>query len=235
MERNLRLLYAEDDRITADETAEYLQEEGFDVYTVHDGDSAWSSFRTLQPDIVLLDYQMPGKNGIEVFQLIHAVAPGTPVFILSSYTEYSIASLKVGATDFIRKDIKLEELSLRLKIAWERSRNTAAAPETEAPSAIYYLNEQCNYNAANHILYINNQGITLSGMLGELFTLLCRNQNHYVPIDTLCLHLWNITNPGKTSCLRDYISDLRKILSAAPSLRIHSKYRKGYCLETISH
>lgn len=229
------MLYAEDDRITAEETAEYLQDEGFDVHTVDNGDSAWNSFRTFQPDIVLLDYQMPMKNGIEVFRLIHSVDPDTPVFILSSYTEYSIASLKAGTTDFIRKDMKTKELCLRLKIACERSRNMVSTTELEAPSAIYYLNEQCCYNATNHILYINHRSITLSGMLGELFTILCQNQNHYVSSETLCLHLWNIANTGKTGCLRAYISDLRKILSATPTLRIHSKYRKGYCLETISY
>ena len=123
MQDKLRLLYAEDNPDTARETAEELEEYGFEVNTVYDGDEAWMAFQETNPDLVLLDYRMPGKNGLEVFSLIHRMNPNIPVLILSSYTEYCIASLKNGTADFIRKDALIEEVALRLKMAWKQSRN----------------------------------------------------------------------------------------------------------------
>ena len=57
--KKIKILYAEDNRITAQETGEALED-----------DEAWLAYQSSRPDVVVLDYQMPGKTGIEVFLLI---------------------------------------------------------------------------------------------------------------------------------------------------------------------
>lgn len=234
MQNKLRLLYAEDNPDTARETAEELEEYGFEVNTVYDGDEAWMAFQETNPDLVLLDYRMPGKNGLEVFSLIHRMNPNIPVLILSSYTEYCIASLKNGTADFIRKDALIEEVALRLKMAWKQSRNLPLTEKLPDTQEIYYLSENCRYNAGNTTLFINEQPIQLTTVPGELLTVLCQNQNHYVSKQTLCKRIWNVYNSGKTTSLRNYISDLRKMLEGADTIEIRSSYGKGYCLKTLS-
>ena len=65
--KKIKILYAEDNRITAQETGEALEDNGYEVKTVFDGDEAWLAYQSSRPDVVVLDYQMPGRTGIEVF------------------------------------------------------------------------------------------------------------------------------------------------------------------------
>ena len=98
-----KLLYAEDNRLTAKEMTEILEEEGYEVVTTYSGDEAWETFQRISPDLVLLDFRMPGLNGLEVFERIRQANAEIPVLILSSYNEYCVPSLKSGTADFIRK------------------------------------------------------------------------------------------------------------------------------------
>ena len=91
-----KLLYAEDNRLTAKEMTEILEEEGYEVVTTYSGDEAWETFERISPDLVLLDFRMPGLNGLEVFERIRQVDAEIPVLILSSYNEYCVPSLKSG-------------------------------------------------------------------------------------------------------------------------------------------
>ena len=65
-----KLLYAEDNRLTAKEMTEILEEEGYEVVTTYSGDEAWETFERISPDLVLLDFRMPGLNGLEFVQRI---------------------------------------------------------------------------------------------------------------------------------------------------------------------
>ena len=82
-----KLLYAEDNRLTAKEMTEILEEEGYEVVTTYSGDEAWETFERISPDLVLLDFRMPGLNGLEVFERIRQVDAEIPVLILSSFNE----------------------------------------------------------------------------------------------------------------------------------------------------
>lgn len=118
--KKIKILYAEDNRITAQETGEALEDNGYEVTTVFDGDEAWLAYQSSRPDVVVLDYQMPGKTGIEVFLLIRQLDKEIPVLILSSYTELCAASLKIGTSDFVRKDGGIDELCARIEAALSR-------------------------------------------------------------------------------------------------------------------
>ena len=73
-----KLLYAEDNRLTAKEMTEILEEEGYEVVTTYSGDEAWETFERISPDLVLLDFRMPGLNGLEVFERIRQVDAEIP-------------------------------------------------------------------------------------------------------------------------------------------------------------
>lgn len=230
MDRKLKILYAEDNPVTVLETTEALEENGYEVQTVFDGDEAWLAFQESPPDIVLLDYQMPGKTGIEVFLLIREIDPHIPVLILSSYTEYCVAALKIGMADFIRKDGGTEEICVRIKLAWQRrTRSSLPCPDAQV---FYQLSPDCSFQSGNSTLNIHDKAIPLNGMLAEILTILCQNQNHYLSKKIICQRLWKNDNQVKMNLLCDYISKLRQLLKEDSSLEICSSYGKGYCLKT---
>ena len=228
--KKIKILYAEDNRITAQETGEALEDNGYEVKTVFDGDEAWLAYQSTRPYVVVLDYQMPGKTGIEVFLLIRQLDKKIPVLILSSYTELCAASLKIGTSDFVRKDGGIDELCARIEAALNRY----PGPEiTGHPSEkVYQLSPTSRFYPANSTLEIGDQRYPLKTMLAELLTIYCQNQNSFIPGTIICRRLWNNDNASKISLLRDYISELRKILKADTSLKIRSSYGKGYCFST---
>lgn len=144
---------------------------------------------------------MPGKTGIEVFLLIRQLDKKIPVLILSSYTELCAASLKIGTSDFVRKDGGIDELCARIEAALNRY----PGPEiTGHPSEkIYQLSPNSCFYPANSTLEIGGQRYPLKTMLAELLTIFCQNQNSFIPGTIICRRLWNNDNASKISLLRD--------------------------------
>lgn len=229
MPDKLKILYAEDNRITSQETSEALEENGYIVHPVYDGNEAWLAFQDSRPDIVLLDYQMPHRNGIEVFLLIRQIDPVIPVLILSSYTELCAASLKIGTSDFVRKDGGIDEICARIEAAWQR--RSQPGENTYVQQSTYQLSNLTCFYPSSTLLVINGQRIPLNKMLSELLAILCQNKNRFISGTTICKRLWNNDCDSKIHLLRDYISELRKLLKDDHILHIRSAYGKGYCLE----
>ncbi|MFZ5823508.1 MAG: response regulator transcription factor [Bacillota bacterium] len=82
------------------------------VASVSSGEEALELFPTLRPDIVLTDIYMPGMDGLELMQRLHAEAPDTVFVVLSGYDEFEKArrSLQVGAVDYILKPARVKEI-----------------------------------------------------------------------------------------------------------------------------
>ena len=167
-----KLLYAEDNRLTAKEMTEILEEEGYEVVTTYSGDEAWETFERISPDLVLLDFRMPGLNGLEVFERIRQVDAEIPVLILSSYNEYCVPSLKSGTADFIRKEADIEEICARIAAVWQR--HASGKTNDSAGETVLRLSELTTFRTDSFTLRIGPNIIPLTGALGEVLVLLCR-------------------------------------------------------------
>jgi DNA-binding response OmpR family regulator len=107
-----------------------LEAEGYAVETADSGTIALTKIESTPPDLVLLDVMMPGMNGFEVTQKIrqNEELPFIPILLLTAYDQTSAAQgLNLGANDFIRKPINLDELLARVK-AFLRLKTDAELP-----------------------------------------------------------------------------------------------------------
>ena len=147
-----KLLYAEDNRLTAKEMTEILEEEGYEVVTTYSGDEAWETFERISPDLVLLDFRMPGLNGLEVFERIRQVDAEIPVLILSSYNEYCVPSLKSGTADFIRKEADIAEICARIAAVWQR--HASGKTNDSAGETVLRLSELTTFRTDSFTLRI---------------------------------------------------------------------------------
>ena len=113
MGNNMRILYAEDNELDAELTKIILEEHEFTVDIVTKGDEAWDAYNRQKPDILLLDLNLPQKDGIEVTRLIRQKDPHTHIIIYTSHgePEREIAALDAGADEFIPKDRPFENLA----------------------------------------------------------------------------------------------------------------------------
>ncbi len=122
------VLVVEDDKNIAELLQMYLEKEGYAVTVAHDGGAGLSKFRTIQPDLVMLDVMMPVMDGWSVCKAIRAESQ-TPVIMLTAKgeTDDKVTGLKTGADDYITKPFEMKEVLARIEAVLRRSGSTAAA------------------------------------------------------------------------------------------------------------
>src|SRR5512132_430066 len=117
------ILIVDDEPLNLDLLDQELAELGHVTERALDGSEALLKLDTANPDLVLLDYQMPGMNGIEVLREIRRRDQNLPVVIITAYgtIERAVEAVKAGAEDFITKPFDPEHLSLVVTKALERA------------------------------------------------------------------------------------------------------------------
>lgn len=103
-EESIHILYKEE-----------LEEEGYEVESVLDGEAALKSFEEYKPDLVILDINMPGMDGIEVLRRMKQNRPQVPVILSSAYPEYKQDLGSWASDDYIVKSFNLDDLKNSVK------------------------------------------------------------------------------------------------------------------------
>ncbi|HID97334.1 MAG TPA: response regulator [Thermodesulfobacteriaceae bacterium] len=98
-EESIHLLYREE-----------LEEEGYTVISAMNGEDALNAFNSEQPDLIILDINMPGMDGIEVLRQMKESKPDVPVILSSAYPEYKQDLASWASDDYIVKSFNLDEL-----------------------------------------------------------------------------------------------------------------------------
>ena len=150
------VLIVEDDHNISELLQMYLEKEGYTVAAAYDGGEGLAKFRTLKPDLVLLDVMMPVMAGWSVCKAIRAEAQ-TPIIMLTAKgdTESKVMGLKTGADDYVTKPFSPAELTARVDALMRRSGGAAVdAGEIEQPPFLL--------NTRNRTLEKNGQRIKLT-------------------------------------------------------------------------
>jgi two-component system, response regulator, stage 0 sporulation protein F len=98
-EEGIQLLYREE-----------FEEEGYEVISAYNGDEALEKFSLEQPDLVILDINMPGMNGIEVLRRMKEINADLPVILSSAYQEYKQDFGSWASEEYVVKSANLDEL-----------------------------------------------------------------------------------------------------------------------------
>ncbi len=211
-----RVLLAEDDVDLVDVSTYALRRFGFDVVAVTDGAAAVQRWQKDAPDLVLLDLNLPQKNGFDVCRAIREHGT-TPVIIVSGAGDEDdiIKGFEVGADDYMRKPVSYRELAMRARAVLQRRGATTALEST---------------NIARHgdvEVDLDNLEVRKSGSLVRLTRLevrtlffLVSNAGRVVSTDRLIELVWNF-NGGDPFSLKTHISHIRGKLNC-------EKGRPGY-------
>jgi len=119
-----RILIVDDEPLNLDLLSQELTDLGYTVVQASNGSEALETIDTLPPELVVLDFQMPGMNGIEVLTEIRRRKKDMPVIMLTAYgtIDRAVESMKAGADDFITKPFNPDHLALVVKKALEQAR-----------------------------------------------------------------------------------------------------------------
>lgn len=113
----MKILIAEDDRLTREGLIEFLESEGYDAIGAADGTEAIQLVRSDEPDLVCLDIMMPHQSGYEVCRLLRSQWPSLPIIFISAKAEEidRLVGFELGADDFVAKPFSVREVLARVR------------------------------------------------------------------------------------------------------------------------
>lgn len=215
----MKVLVIDDDAHLRDalEIGIQLQWEDAHVLTAADGEVGLDRFFNEEPDIVLLDVNMPLKNGFEVLKAIRQVSD-VPVIMLTARGEDidQVRGLELGADDYIGKPFSHLALMARIKAALRRA---------ELPPPVQALPD---FQAGELAIHFQNQEVTVGGQQVKLTPVeykllyhLVRNAGHLLPHQALLDRVWGGDYDASPEYLKVFVSRLR------------AKLRNGHGFEYI--
>lgn len=228
-EAKISILYAEDDEFGAKLTKTILEKENFEVEIVSDGSEAWKAYKERKPDILLLDLDMPGKDGLEITRLVREHDQQTPILVYTTHGEPAkeVAVLDAGADEFINKERPPEVLIAYMKRVREKIKKYMNIPH------LYRLSDHTTYNSITRELIIDGITTQLKTIDGRFLQLLCA-KNHEVSGKSYLIHgIWGKADINKESELKKYASRVRTNLKTDLTLKIEFR-DEGYILMSVS-
>ena len=178
---------------------------GFDVIEATDGMSALTLMRTNQPQLAVIDINMPLMDGFELVERLRSTNNFIPVLMLTAREDKTdiARGLKIGADDYVIKPFGIEELVLRIRAILRRSYKSATAPAVLSCGPITIDDDQ-------HCVTFNGQVIDLSPTEYRLLQILMEKKGRVLSKKLLLDEVWGITFESESTVTDTYISYLRK-------------------------
>jgi len=202
----MKLLIIEDDKDILSFLTKGFKELGYTIDSALDGTDGEYLALTNSYDIIILDWMLPSKNGIEILSNLRKQNINTPIIMLTAKdtTLDKIQGLKNGADDYIGKPFSFDELEARIEALYRRT----------------YLSTKSNIISFNNIsididkkiVLKNNKKLELSAKEYELLIFLLTNKNSYVGKSMIEEYLWNNEEFISSNVIEVTIYNLRKKL-----------------------
>jgi len=223
-----RILLVEDDERLANLTSEYLQKNGFAVSVEGHGDIAEKRILNEQPDLVILDIMLPGKDGFEICRAVRQSFRGVILMLTARDEDLDqILGLELGADDFIAKPVQPRVLLARIKALLRRLPGTVSEASASQEQLAF---GQFQISQATRTASLAGQPIDLTTAEFDLLWLLANRAGSVLSRDDLLQDLRGIGFDGLDRSIDARISRLRKKLNDDPDnpTRIKTVRGKGY-------
>ena len=223
----LRILIVEDERKIADALKQGLSENGFDAEVAYDGSIGLKIFRSRPFNLVLLDINLPGMNGLELCQSIRGINPAVPIIMLTAMgtVEDKIEGFEAGADDYIVKPFDFRELLVRVRALLKRM-NAPAVSGTILQAGDLIM------NLDSKEVKRDGKTVALTAKEFQLLEYLLRNKNRVVSRADIALNVWDIDFDTRTNVIDVYVNYLRKKIDRGfEEPLIHTQVGMGYILK----
>ena len=221
----MKLLLVEDNLAMQTTLQRTFQRRGMQVVTCDDGNRALDRWRASVPDVVVLDLNLPGQDGLQVLAAARAEGLAAPVLILTARGAVGdrILGLNTGADDYLPKPFDLGELEARVRALMRR-----AGAEGD-PDVLRFAELQLD--AGRHGVRVGDAFVELTRTEYQLLELLMLNPRRVLPHTLIYDRVWGYDFGPESNGLRVYVGYLRRKLEEAGARPlIHTIRGVGYVL-----
>jgi two-component system response regulator MprA len=220
---NERILIIEDDPAILKLLQRGLSYEGYMVDVATDGRMGLNLARDHHPDLVILDWMLPGMDGLEVCRRLR-LGGGVPILMLTAKDKIGdrVQGLDAGADDYMVKPFDLEELLARIRALLRR---------TQAERVQVYKFADLMMDTSSRIVTRGTRHIQLTAKEFELMELFLRHPRQVLTREIIFDRVWGYDFGGESNVLEVYIRYLRQKLEEGNEPRlIHTVRSVGYVL-----
>ena len=218
----MRLLIVEDEKELCDTVAKSLYGSGYEVDTCYDGDEALDYILSDDYDLIVLDLNLPGTDGMDILRELRKKNEETKVLILSARSQIAdkVEGLDAGANDYMEKPFHLQELEARIRSLTRRK---------FVQKDVCLECGELTFDTRKREAYAKGIPVTLTRKENGILEYLILNQGRPVSQEELIEHVWDASVDSFSGSVRVHMSSLRKKLKAALGYDpIVNKVGEGY-------
>lgn len=201
-----------------------LSFEGYQVSVANDGLSGLTMARESHPDIVILDWMLPGMSGVDICRRLRSTGEKVPIILLTAKDEVSdrVTGLDAGADDYVVKPFSIEELLARIRAHLRRNLE-------EDVDVLQF--ENLRLNRSTREVYRGTRKIELTAKEFDLLEHLMSHPRQVITRDRILEEVWGYDFMGDSNIIEVYIRYLRLKLEANNETRLIQTIRGvGYVL-----
>jgi DNA-binding response OmpR family regulator len=212
-----RVLIVDDDRDVRESMGEYLQGHGYEVTLADGGEAMRKAFAAAAPDVVLLDLNLPGEDGLSLARWLRAEHDVAIIMVTAAGEVVDrVVGLEVGADDYLAKPFDPRELRARLKSVLRRARGGAKAAKPAAGGRRVKIGK-CTLDLDTHqLLDKGGEELPLTSMEFDLLRVFAERPNQVLSRDQLLTHTRNREWEPFDRSIDIRIARLRKKIEADP-------------------
>ena len=221
----MHILVVEDERALCETIVRSLRRLAYSVDFCYDGDKALALLGVERYDLVLLDLNLPGADGMTVLRTLRQKDRDTKVLILSARSAVSdkVEGLDAGANDYLAKPFHLEELEARIRSLTRRQ---------FTQNDVVLICGELSFDTKTRTAAADGQELSLTRKEIGILEYLLLNQGRPVSQEELLDHVWDNSVDNFSNSIRVHISALRKKLRAALGFDpIRNRIGEGYVME----
>ena len=218
----MRLLIVEDEKNLCDTIAKNLYGAGYEVDTSYDGNNALDCILSEDYDLIVLDLNLPGTDGIDILKELRKKNEETKVIILSAKSQIAdkVAGLDAGANDYLEKPFHLQELEARIRSLTRR--------KFVQKDVCLHCGE-IKFDTKKREAYAKDKPVSLTRKENGILEYLLLNQGRPISQEELIEHVWDASVDSFSGSIRVHMSSLRKKLKAVLGYDpIVNKIGEGY-------
>lgn len=201
-----KLLFVDDEKMILNMLKKNFEIEGYTVFTADTADKALKCLKHT-PDLILLDINMPGMDGLELCSLIRAHISCPIIFLTARVTEQDkINGLMIGGDDYITKPFSMDELMARVTAHLRREQRRATASYVRFDRELVI-----DYNSRT--IFWGEQALDFSNREFEIIRFLSLNAGMVFDRETIYERLWGFDGEGDSIVVKEHIRKIRNKLA----------------------